>query len=440
MRSRSRILAAVLALCVVGRGAYALYLVHVHAVVSNSGDAPSYLGPARELLHHWRFDTWHPRGQPEFLRTPGYPAFVAAVWRVFGETNSAVLLVQVVLSALTVYLVYLLASRMWSAPIGLLAAVLTALDPLQNATSATLLTECLSALALTGLALVGYLVFATDKPRLWLLAMLGFVLAAATLLRPVTYYFPLLVVGLLVLKYARRRDRRGDLVKMTAAFLVPLVIFLGGWQFRNHERVDSWRISGIEAKNLYKYRAAGAIARSSGISLSTAQRELNRKFGALGTERQGPYYNRMYHAGMHILAAHPGATFMGAVSGLWSEVFSVRDKFFEYLRMKPASGAVDVAALTLLLAFYALFAYGIVLVVRERKNLLAHLFVVSIAGYILLASAGPEALGGRGERFRAPIMPILILYAARGAYALYTATRTRTVAATEPENADAIAP
>ena len=75
------------------------------------------------------------------------------------------LLVQVVLSALTVYVVYLLASRMWSAPIGLLAAVLTVLDPLQNASTATLLTECLAVLALTTFAAVGYAVFTNDKPR-----------------------------------------------------------------------------------------------------------------------------------------------------------------------------------------------------------------------------------------------------------------------------------
>ena len=439
MRSRRRVLAAILALCVAGRGAYVLYLVHVHAVVSTSGDAPSYLGPARSLLQHWSFDTSHPAGQPEFLRTPGYPAFVAAVWRVFGETNTAVLLVQVVLSAITVYLVYLLASRMWSPAIGLLAAVLTALDPLQNASTATLLTECLAALALTMLAAVGFVVFSNDKPRLWLLALLGFLLAAATLLRPVTYYFPLLVVILLLVKYAPRRDRWGDLVKMTAAFLAPLVIFLGGWQFRNHERVDSWRISGIEAKNLYKFRATGAIARSSGISLAAAQHELNRQFGALGSESQGSYYDRMLHAGMHILATHPGATFMGVVTGLWSELFSVRDKFFEYLRMKPASGAVEVAALALLLVFYALFAYGIVLVGRERKHLLAHVFVLGIAVYVLLASAGPEALGGRGERFRAPIMPILIAYAARGTYALYTALRKPAVVVPDEIKVEAMA-
>jgi hypothetical protein len=52
---------------------------------------------------------------------------------------------------------------------------------------------------------------------------------------------------------------------------------------------------------------------------------------------------------------------------------------------------------------------------------MAHVFVLGIAVYVLVLSAGPEAFGGRGERFRAPIMPILILYAAYAIHALWRA-------------------
>src|SRR6185295_1609253 len=132
MRSRGLLLAAILVFCVVGRGAYVLYLVHSNSGVTTEGDTPTYLGPAHELLEHGRFDSVTPPGRPEFLRTPGYPLFVAAVYRVFGEHDTAVLLVQVVLSALTVYLAFLLGARIWSVPIGLLAALFTTLEPLQN--------------------------------------------------------------------------------------------------------------------------------------------------------------------------------------------------------------------------------------------------------------------------------------------------------------------
>jgi hypothetical protein len=418
MRSRRLFLVAILVVCVVGRGAYALYLVHSHPDVTIEGDTPTYLGPAHELLAHGRFDSGNPPGQPEFLRTPGYPVFIAAVHRVFGENNTSVLLVQVALSGLTVFVVYLLAARIWSVPIGLLAAALTTLEPLQNYTSATLVTESLGALLLILLAAVGFVALRQNALRPWRCALLGLVMAVATLVRPVTYYLPLLVVALLFVRRARRHDRWLDLAKVTAAFLLPLVILVGGWQFRDHERVDSWRFSGIEAKNLYTFRAAGVVARESGISLEDARHRLRAEFGPLGSQNQGSYYGRMYRSGIHILTSHPRDAIIVTLTGLGSEVFSARLKFFTYLGLSPASGAVEVVAVALLVAFYALCAYGMVVVVRRRRDLLAHAFVAGIAFYVLLASAGPEAFGGRGERFRAPVMPILILYAAYGASVL----------------------
>ena len=418
MRSRRLFLVAILVVCVVGRGAYALYLVHSHPDVTIEGDTPTYLGPAHELLAHGTFDSGNPPGQPEFLRTPGYPVFIAAVHRVFGENNTSVLLVQVALSGLTVFLVYLLAARIWSVPIGLLAAVLATLEPLQNYTSATLVTESLGALLLILLAAVGFVALRQNPLRPWRCALLGLVMAVATLVRPVTYYLPLLVLVLLFVRRARRHDRWLELAKVTVAFLLPLVVLVGGWQLRNHERVDSWRFSGIEAKNLYTFRAAGVVARESGISLEDARHRLREQFGPLGSESQGSYYGRMYRSGVHILTSHPRDTIIVTVTGLGSELFSARLKFFTYLGLSPASGAVEIVAVVMLVAFYALCAYGIVLVVRRRRDLLAHAFVAGIAFYVLLASAGPEDLGGRGERFRAPVMPILILYAAYGAYEL----------------------
>jgi hypothetical protein len=245
------------------------------------------------------------------------------------------------------------------------------------------------------------------------------------LVRPVTYYLPLLVVVLLVIRGARRRREWFDLAKSAAAFLVPVVVMLGGWQFRNHQRVGSWRLSGIEAKNLYLFRAAGVIADRSGLPFAAAQHKLRVEFGPLGAESQGSYYGRMYRSGIDILTAHPGDTVMGALKGLWNELFSVRVKFFDYLGVGHASGAVGVVAVASMVAFYALFVSGLVLALRRRRDLAAHAFVAGIALYVLLASAGPEAVGGRGERFRAPIMPILIVYAAGGARAFYVAARGR---------------
>jgi 4-amino-4-deoxy-L-arabinose transferase-like glycosyltransferase len=419
MRARVLILAAILVCAVVGRGAYAVYLVHHDEIVTESGDTPTYLGPARELAEHGRFD--RPDGSesrhPEFIRTPGYPVFIAAVYRVFGVGDiTAVLLAQIVVSGFTILLAYLLATRMWSSSVGLIAALFTALEPLQNSTSATLLTETLSTFVLLAAALVGYEALRDDTPRPGLWALLGFILAVATLIRPVSYYLPAFVLILLVTRYLRRTDAARAIVQVAAAFLVPIVVLVGGWQVRNHERVDSWRISGVEARNLYLYRAAGVVAERSGLSFDEAQDRLREQFGHRGTEREGPYYDRMYDEAMRILRDDPVQVLEDALRGLWSELFGVRSKFFGYLGVHPVPDAVAALARAGLLVFYAACAYGIALVIRARRHRFAHAFVLGVAAYVLLGSAGPEAFGGRGERFRAPIMPILILYAAFGVY------------------------
>jgi 4-amino-4-deoxy-L-arabinose transferase-like glycosyltransferase len=425
MRSRRLLLAAILMVCVFGRGAWALHLVHTKPDATTESDTHTYLYPAQQINDHGKFTSVYDPKRPEFVRTPGYPVFVAAIYRLFGEHNTAVILAQVLLSAFTAFLAYLLAARIWSVPIGLLAAALTVLEPLQNYTSATLITECLGAFLLMAAAAVGFVAFRREELKAGLWALLGLILACAVLERPVTYYFPVVVFVLLLIRRARRHDSWRALTKVTAAFLVPLVLLVGGWQLRNHQRVDSWRVSGIEGKNMYQFRAAGVLAEATGASFDKTQQKLIDEFGPPDDHVQGPYYNRMEKAGLKIVKAHPLDAVKVTLTGLWTEVFSVRLKFFEYLGLKPQTGGVVVVAEILLLAFYALCAYGMALVVRRRRDLLAHVFVAAIAFYIILASAGPEARGGRGERFRSPILPILVLYAAFGGYTLFTQLRTR---------------
>ena len=348
LRRRAWILVAVLAVCAVGRGGYALYLVHSDQIVTTTGDAPSYLGPARMLAEHARFENVH--GDEEYLRTPGYPLFIAAVYRVFGERNTAVLLVQVLLSACTVYLAYFLASRMWSSTVGLVAAVLTLLEPLQNATSATLLTETLAAFLLLAIATIGYHAFTSDRLRPGVWALLGFAITVSTFVRPVTYYLPPCVLLLLLVWSRRRRFPPVDLGKAVAAFLVPIVVLCGAWQVRNHHEVGSWRFSGVEAKNMYIFRAAGVVAREDGISLADAQDRLVESLGPVGTRRAGERYDQLYRAGVRIIREHPVAALRDAAHGLGSELFEVRVKVFDYLDFSPPEWLARIA-LAVLLAF-----------------------------------------------------------------------------------------
>jgi len=126
----------------------------------------------------------------------------------------------------------------------------------------------------------------------------------------------------------------------------------------------------------------------------------------------------MYRRGLAIVESNPVQAVEDATHGLIDEITSTRSRFFAYVGLQPVPIGLADAAAALLLAVYLLAVSGIRSVIRARRDLLAHVFVLGVAAYVLLVSAGPEAIGGRGERFRAVVMPILIVYAAAGAIGL----------------------
>ncbi len=408
------LLVVILGLCFLLRAGAVAAVLDTDPHVVTQADTPTYEQPALALLEDGHFSRSPQDARAEFLRTPGYPAFIATVYWIFGQSHAALLLMQVLLSTVTVLIVYLIGARMWSVSVGLLAAGMTALEPLQWYSAGTILSESLDTLLLVLVVAIGFVMFTQERPKLRWPFLLGIAAATATMVRPVTYYLPLFVTALLVYQALRRRETLRHGARMIAVFLLPVIVIVGGWQFRNHETVNSWRFSAVEAKNLDLFRGAGVVADEDGISLNAAQRRLLMRLGSHPGESQGAYFGRMYRQGLHILAAQPWEAAEGAVRGLLDEIDSTRSRTFAYLGLPPASGTLEDAGTLLLACFYALFLYGLVLVVRARRRLLAHVFVVGVAAYVLLVSAGPEATGGRGERFRSVVMPILILYAARG--------------------------
>ena len=66
---------------------------------------------------------------PKTIRTPVYPYFVAAAYRVFGESHTAVVVAQAILLALLALVVYALTARLATRRVALTAAWFTALFP-----------------------------------------------------------------------------------------------------------------------------------------------------------------------------------------------------------------------------------------------------------------------------------------------------------------------
>ena len=212
--------------------------------VTDTGDAPFYIELAWNWLKNGVYGfAVHGQLTPVDMRVPGYPAFLAAVFAVAGQSPRAAMLAQVVVDLVTCFVIAMIAARL--APensrrrVALAGLWLAALCPFTANYTAVVLTETL-VIFLTALAILvllrtdvgdthvaGATAFLANP---WLLA--GIVAGFGTLVRPET---PLVLFSaglVLVAKWWRPADwmkliRAGLL--MGLGLLMPLV----PWAARN---------------------------------------------------------------------------------------------------------------------------------------------------------------------------------------------------------------
>lgn len=144
---------------------------------------------------------------PEVIRTPGYPAFVAAVYLVFGVGNQmALAMCQAVVFAVLCLLVFALARRVTDERTATGAALLTALFSPLPYFGALALTELWTAFVAT-LAMLAVLRAAQSK-AVSAYALAGLLLSLTTLVRPAFVLLPFFLVVAVPILVRDQRDAR----------------------------------------------------------------------------------------------------------------------------------------------------------------------------------------------------------------------------------------
>lgn len=231
-------------------------------------DAPTYYVLADHLLdgtgYRYAADL-----APTAKRTPGYPLFIASVFKVFGRNFTAVRLVQCALDVVTTYLVFALAVLvLGSAAVGLVAALGYALYLPAIQSTTYIMTETTYTFTLVLAVLVA--VLATRMRSYLLYAVSGIVFGIAALIRPGVILLPLalLVVGVLVSvtrhssldrgvgrvlgEPPRRGFERAPLLEFVILCLAFAVAILP-WAVRNQRSVGRMiPTSTLVGANLYK--------------------------------------------------------------------------------------------------------------------------------------------------------------------------------------------
>lgn len=163
---------------------------------------------------------------PEVGIGPTYPAFLALVYRVAGHDLRAVRVVQAILSAGLVLILFAPARRAFGQPAARIAAVLVALYPPFVIYSGMLLTETLFAFSLA--FIVRVVSWAARSAAAWPWGVAGLLAGVVVLLRQETLV--VIAVFAAVVWWFRGRRMVGRLV----AFGLITVLTIGVWTVRNY--------------------------------------------------------------------------------------------------------------------------------------------------------------------------------------------------------------
>ena len=217
----------------------------------DAGDTRFYGELARNWLHHGVYGLFL-QGQliPVDMRMPGYPAFLAAMYAMFGQAGKAVLIVQAIIDLMTCVLAALIAVRLspasWRTVVATAALWLAALCPFTANYTAVVLTEVLATF-LTTLALLLFVCVlghpsmdlplrSLDRKSLqcatgWFL-LGGVLVGVGTLVRPEAPLV-LIAVGLVLCGRWRRRASWPKLALALSWMAVGLLLPLTPWAARN---------------------------------------------------------------------------------------------------------------------------------------------------------------------------------------------------------------
>jgi hypothetical protein len=417
------------------------------------GDTISYLNPGRNLLLHGRFFA---EGVPDLVRTPGYPLFLG-ITSLAGLPAAAV--ANLILSLFSVLLVWRLGRVVTGDDrIAIGAAWLLACEPISILFSFVLLSEPLFIVIF--LFVLERLTVFLREHRLSDLALAGILLAAATYVRPITYYlvWPF-ALGLFIVLARIPRLRW----KAPAVLLLATVPWLAAWQIRNKLETGFGGFTSVGDVNLYFYNAAMITAHLEHKSYSEFYQSLG---WHLFNEYSGMVYltptylkshpeqigwNQtqriafLHEQSVRILAAHPLLAMKGCVTPMVQTLFYPGVGYFNnffalssppkvdsrvdfgavraslsLLRERPWEAAEKGIFILILDALYLLAVRGFLRLNRKDSCIW---LLLGISLYLIAVSAAGGGPGGGDARYRLPIMPVVCIFAAAGIWRTKAVTR-----------------
>ncbi|HNW43200.1 MAG TPA: glycosyltransferase family 39 protein [Elusimicrobiales bacterium] len=290
--------------------------VWLHYQPALDGRPMTYVQSAVELLERGTY-----RGVETFRRTPGYPLFLAAIFKFTGVNAAAVTLAQHLLGLGTAFAVMRLVFALWASPAAAAAAGLViALHPTLVFFESTLESETLAVFLFSCSLLLSALALKPPVRRRWHAPAAGLAGAAAALCRPELAAFAAVPALLLLFEPGGRKPA----LAFGCAFLAPLLF----WMARNSALFGCFTLSPMGA--ITSLQTSGPFIDQA----SPAHRELKLLYAEALKENGGDHNSVINTAVARLGANMPGGRALAEGYRLGLETFRAHP-----LRYLLATGA-----------------------------------------------------------------------------------------------------
>lgn len=342
-------------------------------------------------------------------RTPIYPLFLS----IFSQGNGLLssLLVQQLLSVGIACLTWLLARKLYTEKIAWISTFLVSIETALLSSSFMILSETL----FTFLFLAGIVTFVyaeNSHSRLVYYTLSGLLFGLSSLTRPIG----IAIIIIIVLHILMSKDSKR--LESFIAIFVTLTLIIA-WSLRSFVSFGIFDVSSIQSHNLHLFEGSGARAYRLGIPLDEVhalesdlmKRTLGDNFTLEEEQKYRttrglnlifnnfPWFIQMHIIGAVKLLIGPGQG--DSLSFLTSGKVFVATNVWHFLLLG--------LLLTVTLSIFLMATVGI----YKRARVQQPIVLVSLL-VIIVISSGIQAYA----RFRAPIAPLLCIFAAAGIYEL----------------------